>query len=137
MLTFFNAIKRILVGRPYGNERLSHTLLPKRIALPVYASDALSSAAYAPDEILLTLALAGVSAVTLSPWVGLAVIIVLLTVVASPGWWLQLELKICPARAKTKRCQLSLVPVGSSSRNERPVLRPGPFLAPGLKIQRI
>ena len=83
MLTFFNAIKRILVGRPYGNERLSHTLLPKRIALPVYASDALSSAAYAPDEILLTLALAGVSAVTLSPWVGLAVIIVLLTVVAS------------------------------------------------------
>ncbi|MFJ7749934.1 APC family permease [Arthrobacter sp. NPDC097144] len=83
MLTFFNALKRILVGRPYGNERLSHTLLPKRIALPVYASDALSSAAYAPDEILLTLALAGVTAVTVSPWVGLAVIVVLLTVVAS------------------------------------------------------
>ncbi|MBD8042463.1 APC family permease [Arthrobacter sp. Sa2BUA2] len=83
MLTFFNALKRILVGRPYGNERLSRTLLRKRIALPVYASDALSSAAYAPDEILLTLALAGVAAVTLSPWVGLAVIVVLLTVVAS------------------------------------------------------
>ena len=83
MLTFFNALKRILVGRPFGNERLSRTLLPKRIALPVYASDALSSAAYAPDEILLTLALAGVTAVTLSPWVGLAVIVVLLTVVAS------------------------------------------------------
>ncbi|MBO0909446.1 APC family permease [Arthrobacter sunyaminii] len=83
MLTFFNALKRVLVGRPYGNEQLAHTLLPKRIALPVYASDALSSAAYAPDEILLTLALAGVTAVTLSPWVGLAVIIVLLTVVAS------------------------------------------------------
>nr|WP_231709179.1 APC family permease [Arthrobacter sp. zg-Y895] len=83
VLTFFNALKRILVGRPYGNERLSHTLLPKRIALPVFASDALSSAAYAPDEILLTLALAGVAAVTLSPWVGLAVIVVLLTVVAS------------------------------------------------------
>ena len=83
MLTFFNALKRILVGRPYGNERLSRTLLPKRIALPVFASDALSSTAYAPDEILLTLALAGVAAVTLSPWVGLAVIVVLLTVVAS------------------------------------------------------
>jgi amino acid transporter len=83
VLTFFNALKRILVGRPYGNERLSRTLLPKRIALPVYASDALSSAAYAPDEILLTLALAGVTAVTLSPWVGLAVVVVLLTVVAS------------------------------------------------------
>ena len=83
VLTFLNALKRVLVGRPYGNERLSRTLLPKRIALPVYASDALSSAAYAPDEILLTLALAGVTAVTLSPWVGLAVIVVLLTVVAS------------------------------------------------------
>jgi amino acid transporter len=83
VLTFFNALKRILVGRPYGNERLSRTLLPKRIALPVYASDALSSAAYAPDEILLTLALAGVTAVTLSPWVGVAVVVVLLTVVAS------------------------------------------------------
>ncbi|MFI5085304.1 MAG: APC family permease [Actinomycetales bacterium] len=83
MLTFFNAIKRVLVGRPYRNDSMAHTLLPKRIALPVFASDALSSVAYAPDEILLTLALAGVSAVTLAPWVGIAVMIVLLTVVAS------------------------------------------------------
>ncbi|HEY8295517.1 MAG TPA: APC family permease, partial [Micrococcaceae bacterium] len=65
------------------NDSMAHTLLPKRIALPVFASDALSSVAYAPDEILLTLALAGVSAVTLAPWVGIAVMIVLLTVVAS------------------------------------------------------
>ncbi len=83
MLNFFNAFKRILVGRPFRNDRLAHTLLPKRIALPVFASDALSSVAYAPDEILLTLALAGVAAVSLSPWVGLAVMVVLLTVVAS------------------------------------------------------
>ncbi|GGC99363.1 amino acid transporter [Tersicoccus solisilvae] len=83
MLTFFNAIKRVLVGKPFRNDRLGHTLLPKRIALPVFASDALSSVAYAPDEILLTLALAGVSAVTISPWVGLAVALVMLTVVAS------------------------------------------------------
>src|SRR5688500_20390339 len=60
---------------------MAHTLLPKRIALPVFASDALSSVAYAPDEILLTLALAGVSAVAFSPLVGLAVMVVLLTVV--------------------------------------------------------
>ncbi|MGO4383893.1 APC family permease [Specibacter sp. RAF43] len=79
----FNAVKRVLVGRPFRNERLAHTLLPKRIALPVFASDALSSVAYAPDEILLTLALAGVAAVSLAPWVGLAVMVVLLTVVAS------------------------------------------------------
>ena len=32
------AVKRILVGRPFRSERLSHTLLPKRIALPVFAS---------------------------------------------------------------------------------------------------
>ncbi|MBW4094093.1 MAG: APC family permease [Acidobacteria bacterium] len=73
----------MLVGRPFGNDRMAHTLLPKRIALPVFASDALSSVAYAPDEILLTLALAGAAAVTMSPWVGLAVMVVLLTVVAS------------------------------------------------------
>nr|WP_245347108.1 APC family permease [Arthrobacter stackebrandtii] len=82
-MNFFNAFKRTLVGRPFRNDRLAHTLLPKRIALPVFASDALSSVAYAPDEILLTLALAGVAAVSLSPWVGLAVMVVLLTVVAS------------------------------------------------------
>ena len=83
VLNFFNAFKRVLVGRPFRSDTLHHTLLPKRIALPVFASDALSSVAYAPDEILLTLALAGVAAVALSPWVGLAVMVVLLTVVAS------------------------------------------------------
>lgn len=83
VLTFFNALKRVVVGRPFRNDRLAHTLLPKRIALPIFASDALSSVAYAPDEILLTLALAGAAAVTISPLVGLAVMVVLITVVAS------------------------------------------------------
>ncbi|WP_334170791.1 APC family permease [Sinomonas sp.] len=83
MLQILNAVKRVLVGRPFRNDRMSHTLLPKRIALPIFASDALSSVAYAPDEILLTLALAGVGAVALSPWVGIAVMLVLLTVVGS------------------------------------------------------
>jgi amino acid transporter len=77
------AFKRLLLGRPMRSERLGHTLLPKRIALPVYASDALSSVAYAPDEVLLTLSLAGATAVTVSPWVGVAVAVVMLTVVAS------------------------------------------------------
>ena len=61
------------------------TLLPKRIALPVFASDALSSVAYAPDEIFLTLAVAGVAAYAASPWIGLAVVFVMLIVVASTG----------------------------------------------------
>ena len=52
-------LKRLLLGRPFRSDRLQHTLLPKRIALPVFASDALSSVAYAPDEILLTLSIAG------------------------------------------------------------------------------
>src|ERR1700730_10972562 len=75
-------LKRLLLGRPFRSDRLQHTLLPKRIALPVFASDALSSVAYAPDEILLTLSIAGASAFVFSPWVALAVVVVMLTVVA-------------------------------------------------------
>lgn len=77
------AAKRVLVGRPFRSDRLSHTLLPKRIALPVFASDAMSSVAYAPEEIFLVLSIAGVSAFAFAPWVGLAVAVVMITVVAS------------------------------------------------------
>jgi amino acid transporter len=75
--------KRFLLGRPFRSDTLGDTLLSKRIALPVFASDALSSVAYAPDEILLTLSIAGLSAYAYSPWIGLVVAIVMLTVVAS------------------------------------------------------
>ncbi|WP_130413516.1 APC family permease [Xylanimonas ulmi] len=78
-----DAAKRILLGRPMRSEHLGNTLLPKRIALPVFASDALSSVAYAPDEILLTLAIAGVAASTVSLWAGLGVVFVLIVVVLS------------------------------------------------------
>jgi amino acid transporter len=78
-----DAVKRVLLGRPVRSDRLAETLLPKRVAVPVFASDALSSVAYAPDEILLTLALAGVSAYVLSPWVAVAVVVVLVVVVSS------------------------------------------------------
>ena len=83
MSDIMDAAKRLVLGRPMRSDGLGHTLLPKRIALPVFASDALSSVAYAPDEILLTLALAGFSATTMSPWIGVAVVGVLLVVVAS------------------------------------------------------
>ena len=76
-------LKRLLVGRPFRSDRLQHTLLPKRIALPVFASDALSSVAYAPDEILLTLSIAGAAAYAISPWIAVAVAVVMMTVVAS------------------------------------------------------
>ncbi|MDG3011390.1 APC family permease [Rhodococcus sp. D2-41] len=77
------AAKRMLVGRPFRSDRLGHTLLPKRIALPVFASDAMSSVAYAPEEIFLVLSVAGVSAYSYSLWIGLAVALVMAVVVAS------------------------------------------------------
>lgn len=77
------AVKRIVVGRPQRSDRLAHNLLPKRIALPVFASDAMSSVAYAPEEIFLTLSVAGVTSYTFAPWIGAAVAVVLLTVVTS------------------------------------------------------
>ncbi|MRJ77690.1 amino acid permease [Aeromicrobium sp. SMF47] len=75
--------KRALVGRKLRSTQLGETLLPKRIALPVFASDALSSVAYAPDEIFLTLSLGGLSAYAFNWKIGIAVTLVLLTVVAS------------------------------------------------------
>ena len=75
--------KRLLLGRKLRSAQLGETLLPKRIALPVFASDALSSVAYAPDEILLTLSIAGTSAYAWSWKIGIAVAIVMLTVIAS------------------------------------------------------
>ena len=75
--------KRILLGRRLQSAQLGETLLPKRIALPVFASDALSSVAYAPDEILLTLSLAGLVAYSYSLPLAILVGIVMLVVVAS------------------------------------------------------
>ncbi|WP_405013299.1 APC family permease [Kitasatospora sp. NBC_01539] len=75
--------KRILIGRALRSDKLGETLLSKRIALPVFASDALSSVAYAPEEILLTLSVAGASAIHFSWQIGLVVAVVMLAVVAS------------------------------------------------------
>jgi len=76
-------LRRVLIGQPFRSDKLAHTLLPKRIALPVFASDAMSSVAYAPEEIFLVLSVAGLSAYTMAPWIGLAVAFVMLVVVAS------------------------------------------------------
>lgn len=75
--------KRILIGRALRSDKLGETLLPKRIALPVFASDPLSSVAYAPGEVLLVLSVAGVSAYHFSPWIAVAVVVLMFTVVAS------------------------------------------------------
>ena len=75
--------KRLLLGRKLRSTQLGETLLPKRIALPVFASDALSSVAYAPDEVFIMLGVAGVAAYAWSWKIALLVALVMLTVVAS------------------------------------------------------
>lgn len=75
--------KRLLIGRKLRSTQLGETLLPKRIALPVFASDAMSSVAYAPDEILITLSLAGLAGYAFSWKIALLVALVMIIVVAS------------------------------------------------------
>ncbi|MDU3275177.1 hypothetical protein, partial [Varibaculum cambriense] len=57
--------------------------LSKRYALPVFASNALSSVSYAPDQILLTLGVGGIVASGISLWVGVAVFAVMAVVIIS------------------------------------------------------
>jgi amino acid transporter len=79
----FRTPKRLLVGNPMRSNQMSETLLPKRLALPVYCSDPISSNAYATQEILLVLALGGATAVLATPWVALAVVSLLALVTLS------------------------------------------------------
>ena len=79
----YGVVKRLLVGRPVQSDRLGHTLLPKKIALPVFASDALSSVAYATEQILIVLSVGGIALITDAPWIALAVGLLMLVVVAS------------------------------------------------------
>ncbi|WP_433456485.1 APC family permease (plasmid) [Streptomyces sp. CA-142005] len=76
-------LKRLVLGRPMRSEELQETLLPKRLALPVFASDPLSSVAYATQEILVVLTLGGLAYLNLTPWIALAVICLLTVVVLS------------------------------------------------------
>ncbi|GAA4864091.1 APC family permease [Saccharopolyspora rosea] len=76
-------IKRLVLGRPVRTDRLQETLLPKRLALPIFASDPLSSVAYATQEILLVLSAGGLAYLYLASWVGVAVVVLLALVVAS------------------------------------------------------
>ena len=65
------------------SEQLGETLLPKRLALPVFASDALSSNAYATQEILMVLALGGAVFLGYAPLIAGLVVLVFFVVVAS------------------------------------------------------
>ncbi|HVV76803.1 MAG TPA: APC family permease [Mycobacteriales bacterium] len=75
--------KRVIFGRPLRSTQLGETLLPKRIALPVFASDALSSVAYATEEILLVLSLGGLTFIHYTWYAAAGVAFLMLVVVAS------------------------------------------------------
>ncbi|MFF3620626.1 APC family permease [Streptomyces sp. NPDC002467] len=81
-MTRINA-KRVLVGEPLDTARLGETLLPKRLALPIFCSDPLSSVAYATEEILLILALGGVALLHLAWYAAAAIVFLLVVVIAS------------------------------------------------------
>ncbi len=78
-----NTVKRILLGRPIATAEEMSERLAKRFALPVFASDAISSTAYATEEILLALVLAGTVAVAYSFWISVAVVVLLVFVALS------------------------------------------------------
>ncbi|MGQ0630550.1 MAG: APC family permease [Sporichthyaceae bacterium] len=82
-MRFTHVPKRLLLGQPMRSDRLGDTLLPKRIALPIFASSPLSAVAYAPTEIFLVLSLAGIVYFDTTLWFALAVSALLLIVIAS------------------------------------------------------
>lgn len=83
MTSTVGALSRAVVGEPLRSDRLDETLLPKRLALPVFCSDPLSSVAYATEQIILVLGLGGLGFLYLTPWLGAAVVALLVIVVAS------------------------------------------------------
>jgi amino acid transporter len=76
-------LKRFLFGRRLATEEAGHQLLPKILALPVFASDALSSNAYATEEILLVLIAAGTMPLGKSIPIAMAVATLMVIVVTS------------------------------------------------------
>ena len=72
-----------LTGQPVSTQNLSAVALPKRYALPLFGADGISSVAYAADQMILTLAAAGASALAFSPWIGLGVAMVGLLVIGT------------------------------------------------------
>lgn len=87
---FTKRIRHALLGKPLHSSHMEHTLLPKFLALPVFASDAISSCAYATQEIILVF-----GAVGLADFAGLyekytlsiAASIILLLVIVVTSYW--------------------------------------------------
>ena len=76
-------LKRLFVGTPLPTAQSRHERLSKPTALAVFASDALSSTAYATEEILLVLVLAGTAALSYALPIGIAIAVLIAIVVSS------------------------------------------------------
>src|SRR6476661_8328657 len=76
-------LKRVVVGRPMASHELEETLLPKWLALPIFASDPLSSVAYATEAALVVLIAASASAAHVVFPISLAIAALLAIVVLS------------------------------------------------------
>ncbi len=72
-----------LTGKPLATAEMPHQTISKKVGLAVFASDALSSTAYATDEILIVLAAAGAAAYTFSIPIAIAIVILLVIVTVS------------------------------------------------------
>jgi amino acid transporter len=82
-MTAPGAVKRLLVGRAMRSEQFHETLLPKWLALPVFASDPLSSVAYATEQIVLVLGAGGAAYLIYAKWVAVVIACVLAIVILS------------------------------------------------------
>ncbi len=81
---FISKLRRILIGTPIATAHQSHELIPKWKALAVLSSDALSSTAYATEEIIIPLALSGVIfATTWSLPIALAILALMIIITLS------------------------------------------------------
>ncbi|HAK75260.1 MAG TPA: APC family permease, partial [Sporomusaceae bacterium] len=76
-------LRRVLIGRPLHNRELAHERLPKWKALSIFSSDALSSVAYGPEQIMLTLALPGLIAYGYMAPVAISILVLLAIVTLS------------------------------------------------------
>jgi len=76
-------VRRLIFGSPLSTDQIAHQRLPKILALPIFASDALSSTAYATQAILLNLMIAGTHALHLTIPISLAIVVLLWIVVFS------------------------------------------------------
>ena len=83
MTVLADGVKRLFVGRPLRSAQLPDTLLPKRLALPIFCSDPISSVAYATEQILLVTGFGGAAYLSMTKPIAGLIVVMLVVVIAS------------------------------------------------------